>query len=105
MTEEELRALEKEAEIDNERLYFAQLNSPKKKKKEKRKKEPSPLELAVRNKKGHYFNGTFQCARCKRTFFTGYQYIDGEKEYEVCRYCRGLILGNNYSVRAIYTRM
>ena len=38
MTEEELRALEKEAERDNERLYFAQLNPPKKRRKRKGKK-------------------------------------------------------------------
>ena len=59
----------------------------------------------VRGLKGKLMEWVFTCDLCGHKRTRGYLYKDGDKEYEICKFCNDRMLHKNNHVRILYTPM
>lgn len=73
----------------------------------KAKKKRTPLEKAVETEAGTFVREKFYCAKCCRTYFSGYRYLVSGVHYTICSECRYKIRDEqpSGSVWAISTAM
>lgn len=73
----------------------------------KKDKKKTPLEKAVENGPGRFVRERFYCAKCCRTYYSGYRYLIKGVFYTICSECRYRILDEqpSGSVWAISTPM